>query len=125
MSVQTILDGVKKLTVVELAELVKAIEVEFNVSAAAPMAMASAASAGAVEDKKEEKNEYKVNMKESGTQAIKVIKALRAAMPGLGLKEAQELVKGAPCTVSEEMPKQDALALKAALEEAGATVELV
>jgi large subunit ribosomal protein L7/L12 len=124
MSVTTILESIKKLTVVELSELVKSIETEFGVSAAAPMSVA-AAPTGEIEEKQAEKSEYKVHMKDSGGQAIKVIKALRAAMAGLGLKEAQELVKGAPCTVVEAMPKKEAQELKAALEEAGATVELV
>lgn len=126
MSVKNILEDIKKLTVVELSELVKAIEEEFGVSAAAQAAVvaapAGAADAGAAQA--EEKNEYKVNLKDSGDQKIKVIKALRTAIAGLGLKEAKELVEGAPCTVSESMPKKEAQEFKKALEEAGATVEL-
>lgn len=128
MSVKTILEEIKKLTVVELSELVKAIEEEFGVSAAAQVSVAAApggqaqdAGAGAAQ---EEKSEYKVNLKDSGSQKIKVIKALRTAISGLGLKEAKELVESAPCTVSEAMPKDEAQELKNALEGVGASVEL-
>lgn len=125
MSVKNILEDIKKLTVVELSELVKAIEEEFGVSAAAQAAVvaapAAAAEGGAAA---EEKSEYKVSLKDAGAQKIKVIKALRTAISGLGLKEAKELVEGAPCAVSEAMPKAEAQELKKSLEEAGATVEL-
>jgi large subunit ribosomal protein L7/L12 len=126
MSTKTILDSIKQLTVVELSELVKAIEEEFGVSAAAPVAMAVAAPvAGGAEKAAEAKNEYKVNMKSAGDQKIKVIKALRTVFTELGLKEAKDMVDGAPCVVAEAMPTKNAEELKKALEEAGATVELV
>lgn len=126
MPVNTILNDIKKLTVIELADLVKAIEEEFGVSASAQGTFVEA-SAGVTQSaaaQSEEKSEYKVNLKDSGAQKIKVIKALRAAVSGLGLKEAKDMVDGAPCVVSEAMPKEEAQKLKKELEEAGATVEL-
>ncbi len=127
MPVNTILNDIKKLTVIELADLVKAIEEEFGVSGSAQVSFVEASpshSSAAASAKSEEKSEYKVNLKDSGDQKIKVIKALRASLPGLGLKEAKDMVDGAPCVVSEAMPKEDAQKLKKELEEAGATVEL-
>ena len=119
MSKEEMIEEIKKMTVVELADLVKAIEEEFGVSAvaaAAPVAGAGAAAA-------EEKSAFNVVLKEAGDQKIKVITAVKNAL-GLGLKEAKDLVDGAPKTVKEEVSKEDAEAMKAKLEEAGATVEI-
>ena len=115
------IDDVKALSVLELAELVEALEEEFGVSAAAPVVVAGAAgdAAGAAE----EKTEFDVVLTAAGAQKIAVIKAVREAT-GLGLAEAKALVDGAPKAVKEGVSKDDAEALKANLEEAGATVQL-
>lgn len=120
---EKILEEIKKMSVVEVANLVKAIEEEFGVSAAAPVAVAAAAPAagGAAA---EEKSEFKVTLKEAGGEKIKVIKALRAAVQGLSLKDAKEMVESAPAVVAESSPKDDAKKIKEALEAAGAKVEL-
>lgn len=121
MSKEEIIQAIKDMSVLELNELVKACEEEFGVSAAAPVAAGGAAqgAAGAAE----EKSEFDVILKEAGSQKIKVIKAVREAT-GLGLKDAKALVDGAPKTVKEGVAKEDAEAMKAKLEEVGATVEL-
>ena len=119
MSKEEMIEEIKKMTVVELADLVKAIEEEFGVSAvaaAAPVAGAGAAAA-------EEKTSLKVVLKEAGDQKIKVITAVKNAL-GLGLKEAKDLVDGAPKTVKENVAKEEAEALKAQFAEVGAIVEL-
>ena len=116
-----ILDLVKGLTILELADLVKALEEEFGVSAA-PVAVAAAPGAAAAAPV-EEKTEFDVVLKSAGANKLAVIKAVREAT-GLGLKEAKEVVDGAPKTLKEAISKDDAEALKAKLEEAGATVEL-
>lgn len=113
-----------KLSVIELAQLIKDLEAEFGVSAAAPVAVAGPASAAAAPAVAAEKNEYKVVLKDSGADKIKVIKALRTVTT-LALKEAKDLVEGAPATVAESAPKEEAAKMKQALEEAGAKVELV
>lgn len=120
--VNDVLEIVKGMTVLELNELVKAFEEEFGVSAAAPVAVAAAApaAAGAVA---EEKTEFNVVLANAGAQKIQVIKVVREAT-GLGLKEAKDLVDGAPKNVKEGINKKDAEELKKKLEEAGATVEL-
>jgi len=118
--VNDVLEIVKGMTVLELNELVKAFEEEFGVSAAAPVAVAVAPAAAPVV---EEKTEFDVILASSGGQKIQVIKVVREAT-GLGLKEAKDLVDGAPKAVKEGIAKADAEALKAKLEEAGATVEL-
>ena len=116
-----IVEEVKALTVLELNELVKAIEEEFGVSAAAPVAVAAAAPAeGAAAA---EKSEFDVILKDAGASKINVIKAVREAT-GLGLKEAKALVDGAPAAVKEGVAKAEAEDLKGKLEAAGATVEL-
>ena len=124
MTKEEIMQAIESMTVLELSELVKAMEEKFGVSAAAPVAVAAAGAApaagGAAE---EEKTEFDVVLKEVGAEKIKVIKAVREAT-GLGLKEAKALVDGAPAPVKEKVSKADADALKAKLEEAGATVEL-
>ena len=116
-----LIEDVKALTVLELSELVKALEEEFGVSAAAPVAVAAAAPvAGAAA---EEKTEFDVILKAAGANKIAVIKAVREAT-GLGLKEAKAIVDEAPKPIKEGVSKDDAEALKAKLEEAGASVEL-
>ena len=118
--VDEILESIDSLTVVELAELVKNIEEKYGVSAAAVAAPAAGAVAGGVA---EEKSSFNVILKDAGAQKIQVIKVVRDAT-GLGLKEAKDLVDGAPKTVKENVATADAEELKKKLEEAGATVEL-
>lgn len=115
-----LVDQVKELTVLELSELVKALEEEFGVSAAAPVAVAAAPVAAAAA---EEKTEFDVVLKSAGANKIAVIKVVRE-YTGLGLKEAKALVDGAPKNVKEGVSKDDAEALKAKLTEAGAEVEV-
>jgi len=119
---QTILDAVKKLAVLELANLVKHMEEEFGVSAAAPVA---AAAAGGSSDGGEaaEQTEFTVELVSAGAGKINVIKAVKE-ITGLGLKEAKEVVDGAPKAVKENVSKDEADKIKAQLEEAGATVEI-
>lgn len=121
-----IVEMVEKMTLVEVAELVEALEEKFGVSAAAPVAVAAVPAAGdSAEDKgAEEKSVFDVTLKEVGDQKIAVIKAVKAAS-GLGLREAKELVESAPdAVVKEQAKKEEAEELKKTLEEAGATVEL-
>lgn len=120
-NVMKIVEELKTLTVLELSELVSAVEEEFGVSAAAAVAVAAPADGGAAAE--EEKTEFDVVLTNVGANKIAVIKAVREAT-GLGLKEAKAIVDAAPATVKEAMPTADAEALKAALSEAGATVEL-
>ena len=122
MTKEELMQAIEEMSVLELADLVKAMEEKFGVSAAAPVAVAAAgpAAAGAVA---EEKSEFDVVLAEVGASKLKVIKVVREAT-GLGLKEAKALVDGAPGNVKEGVSKEDAEALKAQLEEAGATVEL-
>ncbi|NLD11461.1 50S ribosomal protein L7/L12 [Aminicella lysinilytica] len=119
MDKDKIIEAIKGMSVLELNELVKACEEEFGVSAAAPVAAAGAAAGGAAE----EQSEFTVVLKEIGGEKIKVIKAVRE-ITGLGLKEAKDLVDGAPSNVKEGVEKAEADELKAKLEEVGATVEL-
>ena len=121
MSKEEMIEEIKKMTVVELADLVKAIEEEFGVSAVA--AAAPVAGGAAAGDAAAEKTAFNVVLKEAGDQKIKVIKIVRDAT-GLGLKEAKDLVDGAPKTVKENVAKDEAEELKAKFEEVGATVEL-
>jgi len=120
MSKEDMIEEIKKMTVVELADLVKAIEEEFGVSAVAAAAPAAGAAAGAAA---EEKTSFNVVLKEAGDQKIKVIKVVRDAT-GLGLKEAKELVDGAPKTIKENVSKDEAEELKAKFTEVGAVIEL-
>ena len=120
--VTKLIEDVKALTVLELSELVKALEEEFGVSAAAP-AMMAAAPAAAAAAPAEEKTEFDVVLAEAGANKINVIKVVRE-VTGLGLKEAKDLVDGAPKAVKEGISKDDAEELKKKLEEAGAKVEL-
>ena len=121
--VQNLIEEVKNLTVLELSELVKALEEEFGVSAAAPMAVAAAPAAGGAAPAAEEKSDFDVILKGPGQEKIKVIKAVRE-ITGLGLKEAKELVDNAPKPLKEGASKEEAEEIKTKLEEVGATVEL-
>lgn len=120
--VTKLIEEVKALTVLELSELVKALEEEFGVSAAAPVAVAAPAAGGAAAPA-EEKTEFDVILKDAGADKIKVIKVVRE-ITGLGLKEAKDLVDGAPKTVKENVAKADADAMVAKFKEVGATVEV-
>jgi large subunit ribosomal protein L7/L12 len=123
-NVQKILEAVEKLTVVELAELVKALEEKFGVSAAAPVMMAAGGSAPAAGgEAAEEKIDFTVELTSAGANKINVIKVVRE-LTGLGLKESKDLVDGAPKPVKEGVNKEEAAKMKKALEEAGATVTL-
>lgn len=125
-SVNDIVEKIEKLTLLEAAELRKALEEKFGVTAAAPMMMAGGvmpAAGGGGAAAAEEKTEFTVELKNSGAQKINVIKVVRAAT-GLGLKEAKDLVDGAPKVVKEGLSKADAEKLKKELEEAGAAVDL-
>jgi len=119
--ITAILDSIKALTILELADLVKEIEAEFGVSAA-PVAVAAGA-AGAAAPAAEEKTEFDVVLTNAGSEKLKVIKLVRE-LTGLGLKDAKDLVESAPKTLKEAMPKEEAEKLKAQLAEVGATVEL-
>lgn len=119
--VTAIVEELKALTVLELSELVKAVEEEFGVSAAAAVAVAAPAAGGAAAA--EEKSEFDVVLASAGAEKIKVIKVVRE-ITGLGLAEAKALVDGAPKTIKEAASKDDAEGIKAKLEEVGATVEL-
>ncbi|WP_283673867.1 50S ribosomal protein L7/L12 [Butyricicoccus sp. Marseille-Q5471] len=121
MSVQEIMDAVKELKVLELSELVKALEEEFGVSAT-PVAVAGAAAGGA-EAAAEAKTDFDVVLVEAGSSKINVIKVVRE-ITGLGLKEAKEKVDGAPATIKEAAPEAEANEIKEKLEAAGAKVEL-
>ena len=121
---QEVIDFIANMTVLELSELIKELEEKFGVSAAAPVAIAAAAGpadGGAVA---EEKTEFDVILAAAGANKIGVIKAVRALKPDLGLKEAKDLVEGAPKPVLEQAKKEDAEKAKKLLEEAGAQVEL-
>ena len=118
MNKEEMIEEIKKMTVVELADLVKAIEEEFGVSAVAAAAPAAGGAAAA-----EEKTSFNVVLSAAGDQKIKVITAVKNAL-GLGLKEAKELVDGAPKTLKENVSKAEAEELKAKLEEVGAVIEL-
>ena len=119
--IAAMIEEIKALTVLELSELVKAVEEEFGVSAAAAVAVAAPAAGGA--EAAEEKTEFDVVLKEVGAEKIKVIKAVRE-ITGLGLAEAKAIVDGAPKTLKEAVSKDEDEAMKAKLTEVGATVEL-
>lgn len=121
MSKEEMIEEIKKMTVVELADLVKAIEEEFGVSAVAAAAPAAGAVAGG--DGVAEKSSFNVVLTEAGDQKIKVIKVVRDAT-GLGLKEAKEIVDGAPKTIKENVSKEEAEDLKAKFSEVGAVIDL-
>ncbi len=121
--VAEIIESVKGLTVLELSELIKALEEEFGVSAAAPVAVAAAAQASAEAPVEEEQTEFDVILKTIGDKKINVIKVVRE-ITGLGLKEAKDLVDSAPKPVKEKVNKEEAEAIKAKLVENGAEVEI-
>ena len=123
VSKEEILDAISAMTVLELSQLIKDMEEKFGVSAAAAVAVAAPAAAGAAAPAAEEKTEFTVVLAAAGEKKVEVIKVVRAAT-GLGLKEAKDLVDGAPKPVKEGIAKADAEALKKQLEEAGAKVEL-
>lgn len=122
--IKNLVEEIKKLTIVEVSELVKVLEEEFGVSAAAPVAVAAAPVAGATPAAAaEEKTEFNVALKEVGANKIAVIKAVRE-ITGLGLSEAKALVDNAPSVIKENVPTAEAKEMEAKLKEAGATVEL-
>jgi large subunit ribosomal protein L7/L12 len=121
LSTEDIMGAIEEMTVLELSEMVKALEEKFGVSAAAPMAAAAAPAAAAAEV--EEQTEFDVILKEIGSEKIKVIKEVRA-LTGLGLKEAKAVVDGAPGPVREGIDKAEAAKVKETLEAVGATVEI-
>lgn len=126
MSREELIQAISEMSVLELSELVKELEEKFGVSAAAPammMPMAGAAAAGAAAPAEEEKTEFDVVLVEHGANKIGVIKVVRE-ITGLGLKEAKDMVDGAPKTIKEAAPKEEAEEMKKKLEEAGAKVEL-
>ena len=120
MSNQEIIDKIKEMSVLELNDLVKAIEEEFGVTAAAPVAVAGGAGGG---DAAEEQTEFDVVLTDAGASKIKVVKAVRE-ITGLGLKDAKDLVDNAPKAIKEGVSKEDAEEVQSKLEEAGASVEL-
>lgn len=121
--VAKLIEDVKALTVLELSELVKALEEEFGVSAAAPVAVAAAPAAGGGAAAADEKSEFEVVLKSAGANKVAVIKVVKE-ITGLGLKEAKEIVDGAPKTLKEGVSKEDSEAIKTKLTEAGAEVEV-
>ena len=121
--ITAIVEEIKALTVMELNELVKAVEEEFGVSAAAPVAVAGAVAGGAAAPAAEEKTEFDVILANFGAKKLDVIKVVRE-ITGLGLKDAKDMVEGAPKPVKEGVSKEEAEKIKAALTEAGATVEI-
>jgi large subunit ribosomal protein L7/L12 len=122
MSREELISAIESMTVLELSELVKALEDKFGVSAAAPVAVAAAPVAAA--EVVEEKTEFDVILTAAGSEKIKVIKAVREVVSGLGLKEAKDLVDGAPKTIKEAVSKDEAEAIKAKFVEVGATIEI-
>lgn len=122
-SYEQIIDQIGSLTVIELSELVKGLETKFGVSAAMPVASSAPAAVAAEAPKAEEKQEYKVTLKDGGPEKIKTIKALRTVTT-LGLTEAKKAVEEAPTVIAESASKEDAKKMKEALEAAGAKVEL-
>jgi large subunit ribosomal protein L7/L12 len=127
MTKDEILDAIKQMNVMELADMVKSLEDEFGISAAAPVAVAAAPAAGGADGgapaAAEEQSEFEVNLKEIGPNKINVIKAVRE-VTSLGLREAKELVESAPTAIKEGIAKEEADEIKGKLEEAGAAVEV-
>ncbi len=127
MTKDEILEAIKQMNVMELADMVKGLEEEFGISAAAPVAVAVAPAAGGAADgggsAAEEQSEFEVNLKEIGPNKINVIKAVRE-VTSLGLREAKELVESAPAAIREGVAKEEADQIKTKLEEAGAAVEI-
>ncbi len=121
--IEEIMKSIEEMTVLQLSKLVKALEDRFGVTAAAPMAMAAAPAAGGAEEAVEEQTEFDVILKAAGAQKIQVIKVVRS-LTSLGLKEAKDLVDGAPSEMKKGVTKEEAEEVKAKLEEAGAEVEI-
>ncbi len=125
MNREELISAIESMTVLELAELVKALEEKFGVSAAAPVAVAAApAAAAAPAEAAEEKTEFDVVLKDVGSEKIKVIKVVREVVAGLGLKVAKDLVDSAPKTLKEGVNKEEAEKIKTAFAEVGATIEI-
>ena len=124
MNREELISAIESMTVLELAELVKALEEKFGVSAAAPVAVAAGPVAAAPAEAAEEKTEFDVVLKDAGAEKIKVIKVVREVVSGLGLKEAQELVEAAPKTIREGVAKDEAEKIKAKFAEVGAVIEI-
>ena len=124
MTREEMISAIESMTVLELNELVKALEEKFGVSAAAPVAVAAAAPAAAAAAPVEEKTEFDVVLANAGSEKIKVIKVVREVVSGLGLKEAKEIVDGAPKTLKEGVAKDEAEKIKAKFAEVGATIEI-
>jgi ribosomal protein L7/L12 len=122
--INALIEEVSNLTVLELSELVHALEEKFGVSAAAPVAVAAGPVAAAPAEEVEEKTEFDVVMTSFGAEKVKVIKAVREIVSGLGLAEAKALVEGIPAKIKEGVAKEEAEELKKKLEEVGATVEI-
>ena len=123
-SYEKFIDEIGNMTVLELADLVKALETKFGISAAMPMAAAAAAPAADAAPAAAEKSEYKVSLTDAGTEKIKVIKALREVIPNLALSDAKKLTEETPAVIAESVSKADAEKMKKKLEEVGAKVEL-
>ncbi len=123
MTHEEFISAIESMTVIELNDLVKALEAKFGVSAAAPVAVAGAA-AGAAAAPAEEQTEFDVILKDAGAEKIKVIKAVREAIAGLGLKEAKDFVESCPKAIKEGVPKAEAEKIKEAFTAVGATVEI-
>ena len=123
-SYEKFVDEIGNMTVLELADLVKALESKFGISAAMPVAAAPAAAAADAAPVAAEKSEYKVTLKDAGAEKIKVIKALREIVPNLALSDAKKLTEETPAVVAESVAKADAEKMKSKLEEVGAKVEL-
>ncbi len=124
LSTDELLEAFKDLTLIELSEFVKKFEETFDVTAAAPVAVAAAPGAAAAAPVEEEKDEFNVVLEAAGEKKIQVIKVVRELVSGLGLKEAKDLVEAAPKPVKEAVSKEEAEKVKAQLEKAGAKVEL-
>lgn len=124
MTHEEFIAAVESMTVLELSELVKAMEAKFGVSAAAPVAVAAAGPAAAAAEVVEEKTEFDVVLKDAGAEKIKVIKVVREVIAGLGLKEAKDLVEAAPKTIKEGASKEEAEKIKAKFAEVGAVIEI-
>ena len=124
MTHEEFISAIESMTVIELNDLVKALEEKFGVSAAAPVAVAGAAGAAAAAAPAEEQTEFDVILKDAGSEKIKVIKAVREYVSGLGLKEAKEFVESTPKTIKEGATKEEAEKIKEAFAAVGATVEI-
>lgn len=124
MNREELISAIESMTVLELAELVKALEEKFGVSAAAPVAVAAGPAVAAPTEAAEEKTEFDVILKDAGAEKIKVIKVVRELVSGLGLKEAKDMVESAPKPIKEGVSKEEAEKIKEKFTEVGATVEI-